>query len=146
MIMTAVTEQNKAVVRRFNKEIIEENNLQTFDEIMDPAFINHTAMNGMDNGPAGILHTFNNILRPAFPDLKVTIHEQVAEGDKVTTFKTISGTHTGAFMGIPATHQPVSIRVMDMVTVRDGKYYEHWGINTMLALIAELKAIHAGIN
>ena len=140
--MTALTVQNKAVVIRFNKEIIEENNLESFEEIMDPAFINHTAVAGMNKGAAGILHTFNNILRPAFPDLKVTIHEQVAEGDRVTTFKTISGTHKGTFMGIPATHQPVSIRVMDMVTVRAGKYYEHWGVNTMAALVAELKAIH----
>ncbi|TWV99342.1 ester cyclase [Chitinophaga pinensis] len=141
--MTARTEQNKAVVRRFNKEIIEENNMESFKEIMDPAFINHTAMAGMDKGAAGILHTFNNILRPAFPDLKVTIYEQVAEGDKVTTFKIISGTHQGVFLGIPATHQSVSIRVMDMVTVRDGKYYEHWGVNTMAALVAELKAINS---
>lgn len=139
--MTALTEQNKAVVRRFNKEIIEENNLQSFNEIMHPSFINHTAATGVDSGAAGILYTFNEILRPAFPDLKVTIYEQVAEGDKVTTFKTISGTHTGSFMGIPATHQAVTIRVMDMVTVRDGQYCEHWGVNTLGALLAELKAI-----
>lgn len=141
--MTVVTEQNKAVVRRFNKEVIEENNLHSFNEIMHAAFINHTAAAGADSGAAGILYTFNEVLRPAFPDLRVTIHEQVAEGDKVTTFKTISGTHTGTFMGIPPTHQVVMIRVMDMVTVRDGQYVEHWGVNTLGALVAELKAIHA---
>jgi predicted ester cyclase len=140
--MATTIEQHKAVVRRFNKEVIEENNPDTFAEIMHPAFINHTAAKGVDNGAAGILHTFNNILRPAFPDLKVTIYEQVGEGDRVTTFKTISGTHLGTFMGIPATHQPVTIHVMDMVTIRDGKYYEHWGVNTLMAVVAELKAIH----
>jgi len=141
--MTAITEENKAVVRRFNKEVIEEGNRESFDEIMHPDFINHTAATGIDKGPAGILHTFEHILRPAFPDLSVTIYGQVAEGDKVTTHKTISGTHLGTFMGIPATQQPVTIQVMDMVTLRDGKYYEHWGVNTMQALVAELKAIHA---
>ena len=141
--MTATIEQNKALVRRFNKEIIEEGNPQSFQEIVDPAFINHTAAKGMDKGPAGLIYTFENILRPAFSALKVTIYEQVGEGDKVTTRKTISGIHTGTFMGIPATHQPVTIHVMDMVTIKDGKYYEHWGVNTMMALAAELKAIHA---
>lgn len=140
--MTATIEQNKAVVRRFNKEVIEEGNLQSFGELMDPAFINHTAAKGIDKGPAGIIHTFNNILRTAFSGLTVTIYEQVAEGDKVTTRKTISGIHTGTFMGVAATRQPVSIQVMDMVTIKDGKYYEHWGINTMAALAAELKALH----
>lgn len=142
--MTATIEQNKAIVRRFNKEIIEQGNPQSFREIVDPAFINHTAAKGMDKGPAGLIHTFENILRPAFSDLKVTIYEQVGEGDKVTTRKTISGVHTGVFMGVPATHQPVAIQVMDMVTIKDGKYYEHWGVNTMMALAAELKALHAG--
>jgi predicted ester cyclase len=141
--MTATIERNKAVVRRFNKEVIEEGNLQSFQELMDPAFINHTAAKGIDSGPAGIIHTFENILRPAFSDLKVTIYEQVGEGDKVTTRKTISGIHTGTFMGVPATLQPVTIHVMDMVTVKDGKYYEHWGVNTMMALAAELKTLHA---
>ncbi|PSL34545.1 ester cyclase [Chitinophaga ginsengisoli] len=140
--MTATIEQNKAIVRRFNKEIIEEGNPQSFQEIVDPAFINHTAAKGMDKGPAGLIHTFENILRPAFSDLKVTIYEQVGEGDKVTTRKTISGIHTGTFMGVAATHQPVIIHVMDMVTIKNGKYYEHWGVNTMMALAAELKAAH----
>jgi predicted ester cyclase len=140
--MTATIEQNKAVVRRFNKEIIEEGNTQSFQELVAHTFINHTAAKGIDNGPAGLIHTFEHILRPAFSGLKVTIYEQVAEGDKVTTRKTITGIHTGIFMGVPATHQPVTIHVMDMVTVKDGKYYEHWGVNTMMALAAELKVLH----
>lgn len=141
--MTTTIEQNKAIVRRFNKEIIEEGNMQYFDELVDPAFVNHTAAKGMDGGPAGLIHTFEEILRPAFSDLRVTIYEQVGEGDKVTTHKTISGVHTGTFMGVPPTHQPVMIHVMDMVTIKDGKYYEHWGVNTMTALVAELRTIHS---
>ncbi len=140
--MTATIEQNKAVIRRFNKEIIEEGNPQSFQELVAHTFINHTAAKGFDSGPAGLIQMFEHILRPAFSDLKVTIYEQVAEGDRVTTLKTITGIHTGDFMGIPATHQPVTIHVMDMVTVKDGKYYEHWGVNTVMALAAELKALH----
>ena len=48
-------------------------------------------------------HTFQNVLRPAFPDLAVVIYEQVAEGDLVTTRKAITGTHTGPLLGIPPT-------------------------------------------
>jgi predicted ester cyclase len=131
---------NKEVVRRFNKEVIERLDQRAFQELMHKDFINHTAaLVGISPGADGIWHTFQNILKPAFPDLSVEIHEQIAEGDKVTTRKTIRGTHLGPFMGIPATKQTVTIEVIDIVTVRDGKYLEHWGINTLFAVAAKLR-------
>jgi predicted ester cyclase len=136
--MQSQLENNKAVVRRFNKEVIEQGNLESFKELMDENFINRTAAAGVNNGPEGMINTFNNILRPAFPDMTVTIYGQVAEGDLVTTRKAIMGTHTGAFMGVPATGRKVTIDVMDMVRIKNGKYYEHWGINTMQVVLAQL--------
>lgn len=133
------TEKNKLVVRRFNKEVIEEGNIKIFKELMDTAFVNHSAPIGADNGPAGMINTFNNLLRPALPDLKVTIYEQVAEGDLVTTRKNISGTHRGTLMGLAPTGRKVSIDVIDIVRIKNGKYYEHWGINTLPAVLAQLK-------
>ena len=131
---------NKAVVLRFNKEVIEEGNLESFKELMDDAFINRTAPKEIDNGPQGMIYMFNNILRPAFPDMKVIIYDQIAEGDKVTTRKAITGTHTGPFFNIPPTNQKITIDVIDIVRIKDGKYYEHWGINTLPVLRAQLNA------
>ena len=131
-------EENKAIVRRFNKEVIEKCNLDTFNAIMDKEFINKTAPMG-SNGSDGMWNTFNNILKPAFPDLVVEIHDQIAEGDKVTTRKSIIGTHVGNLMGISATNKKVKIDVIDIVRIKDGKYIEHWGLNTLQAVIAELK-------
>jgi len=133
-------EKNKAVVLRFNKEFIEQGNLDSFREIMDDAFINHTAMPGIDKGPAGMIHVIVNFLRTGVPDLRVTIHEQIAEGNLVTTRKTIEGTHTGTFMGVAATGRKITISVIDIVHVRDGKYFEHWGLNTIPVVLAQLKA------
>jgi len=129
---------NKAVVLRFNKEVIEQGHPEGFKELMDEKFINHTAPPGMNNGPEGMRYTFEEILRPAFSDLKVTIYDQIAEGDKVTTRKAITGIHTGPFMGIAATGQAITIHVIDIVTVRNGRYFEHWGLNTLFALKAQL--------
>ena len=136
--MSTQLENNKTIVRRFNKEVIEQGNLESFKELMDATFINRTAPPGMNPGPEGMINTFNNILRPAFPDMTVTIYEQVAEGDLVTTRKAIAGTHTGPFMGVAATGRTVTIDVMDMVRIREGKYYEHWGVNTMQVVLAQL--------
>jgi predicted SnoaL-like aldol condensation-catalyzing enzyme len=130
----------KEAVRRFNRDVIERGDRAAFDALMLPTFVNRTAPPGAPDGPESMWNTFENVLRPALSDLKVTIHDQVAEGDKVTTRKTVTGVHTGALMGIAATGQPVSIDVIDIVRIADGRYAEHWGVNTLPAVLARLKA------
>jgi predicted ester cyclase len=71
--------------------------------------------------------------------LTVEIHDQIAEGDKVTTRKTITGTHTGPLMGIAPTNKLIRIEVIDIVKLRNGKYLEHWGLNTLQTVVADLK-------
>lgn len=137
--METMTEKHKAVVRRFNQEVIGEGNLESFKELMDEQFVNRSAPEGMNNGPDGMIYFFNEILRPAMPDVHVTIHQQVAEGDLVTTRKTISGTHTGALLGIPATGRAVNIDVIDIVRIKDGKYFEHWGITSLPEVLSQLQ-------
>ncbi len=138
--MDSLAQLNKQVVQRFNQEVIAEGRLDTVADLMDPDFINHSAPAGTDNGPGGMLHTFNNILRPALSGMQVHIQQQVAEGDVVTTRKTITGTHTGPLLGIAPPGQAVTIDVMDMIRLRNGKYYEHWGVNTLAAVVARLRA------
>ena len=132
-------EQNKAIVIRFNKEVIERGSATASKELMAESFVNRTAAPGMSAGPDGMLLMFNEVLRPALPDLTVEIHDQVAEGDRVTTRKTLHGTHRGVFMGIAPTNTRVRIDVIDIVRIADGKYAEHWGVNTLFAVLADLK-------
>lgn len=137
--MKTMAENNKAVVRRFNQEVIAEGNLESFKELMDEQFVNRSAPESMDSGSAGMIYFFNEILRPAIPDIHVTIHQQVSEGDLVTTQKTISGTQTGVLLGIPATGRVVNIDVIDIVRVKDGKYFEHWGITSLPEVLSQLQ-------
>ena len=98
-------EANKAVVRRFNLEVIQEGNQAALRELMAEGFINHSAPSGTYSGPEGMWQTFQSILRPALSNLRVTLHEQIAEGDRVTTRKTISGVHDGTLLDIAPTHR-----------------------------------------
>lgn len=132
-------DRNKAAVVRFNKRVIEAGDEAALGELMAPGFINHSAAPGMSKGADGMWHTFSQVLRPAFPDLVVDIEDQVAEGDKVVTRKTIRGTHLGPLMGIPATGRSVAINVIDIVRLEDGRYAEHWGVNTLAAVLAQLR-------
>jgi len=129
----------KDVVRRFNEEVIRDGNRAAFEALMAPDFINRSAPPGTAEGPEGMWNTFQNVLRPALSGLDVVIHDQVAEGDKVTTRKTIAGVHTGALMGVAATGRAVTIDVIDIVRVEDGRYAEHWAVNTLPAVLAQLK-------
>jgi len=132
-------ENNKATVRRFNKDFIELGDEQVFWTLMAPQFVNRTAAPGISAGSDGMLHMINRVLRPALPDLRVEIHDQVAEGDKVVTRKTIHGTHLGELFGVPATRRKISIDVIDIVRLENGRYAEHWGINTLAVVLAALQ-------
>lgn len=130
----------KSIVRRFNTDVIEKGDRAAFELLIDPHFVNRSAPPGAPNGPESMWHTFETILRPALSGLAVTIHEQIAEDDKVTTRKTVTGTHTGRLMGVEPTDRFVTIDVIDIVRVADGRYVEHWGLNTLASVLGQLKA------
>lgn len=138
--MSTQTEDNKAIVRRYNHEGIAQGNVDTLNELLAPDFINRTAPDGMDAGPGGMHYFFLQILKPAFTNLHVEIYDQLAEGDKVTTRKAIKGTHTGELLGLAPTQQPVTIDVIDIYRLREGQLIEHWGLTTLSDVMAQLAA------
>lgn len=129
----------KTVVRRFNEKVIGAGDRAAFDALMSADFVNQSAPPGAPNGGESMWNTFDAILRPALEGLAVTIHDQIAEGEKVTTRKTISGKHIGTLLGVEATGKQVAIEVIDIVRVRDGRYAEHWGINNLPSVLAQLR-------
>ena len=131
-------EQNKAIVTRFNKEFIEQGSMQVFNELMSFDFINQTAPPGTPQGPEGVVYFFNQLLKPAFHDLKVEIHNHVAEGDKVTTRKSFHATHKAEFFGVPVSNKNVVMDIIDIVRLRDGKFVEHWNVLDWQAVMMQI--------
>ena len=129
---------NKAIVRRFNLEYIEGGNVDVFHQTIHPDFVNHTAPAGVSKGPDGVSYYINEVLKKAFGNLRVEILHQVAEGDMVVTHKVFHAVHRGDFMGIPATGKQITLRLMDMIRLKDGLYTEHWAIRDMPHLIDQL--------
>lgn len=134
------TAENKAVVIRFNKEYIEQGNAGCFSELVAPDLVNHSAPEGAPSGPESMTHFLHGILRKGFPDIRVNILDQVAAGDMVATRKEFHGTHTGEFLGIPASNKRVVIKVIDMIRLRDGRYVEHWGSSNLAEVMAGISA------
>lgn len=133
--------ENKALVRRFVQEVQNQHNLAALDELFSPDFVDHSGMTDPPNIEGS--RAFFGMMFAAFPDMHFTIRQQLAEGDKVMTFKTFHGTHLGPFMGIPATGNEVTFDNIDIMTVRDGKITEHWAVGDMLSLMQQLGVVPA---
>ncbi|HEY8968582.1 MAG TPA: ester cyclase [Puia sp.] len=123
--MTTVA-QNKSLVDRFNREFLEGQQLQSFHELVSPDFRNHAAPPGRQ-GFDDTLQFFQQVLWPALSGLKVEILDQFGEGDRIVTRKILHAVQQAEFMGMPATHAPVSLGVIDIFRIADGQLVEHWG-------------------
>lgn len=135
-----MTEDNKALNRRFVEEVINQGNIDTIDELLDPGVVDHDAPPGFPTGREGAKQFFA-IVRSAFPDLHHTIEDMIAEGDKVVMRSTWSGTHKGEFMGIPTTGRRVTVSAIDITRVADGRIVEHWEQSDALGLMQQLGVV-----
>jgi len=136
-----MTKQSKALTRRIFEEMQSRGNLAIAADIFASDFVNHTPFGDM-HGPEGAKQVARK-LRTAFPDLQVTVEEQIAEGDKVATHWTARGTHQYKFQGIPATGKQMKIRGIVISQIADGKIVEQWGNPDVLGLMQQLGTVTA---
>lgn len=128
--------ENKALVRRYYDEVLTGRNRDLLTQLLDPSFVSHVS-GGSDVG-AGTYAVAVRATHAAFPALAVTIHDQVAEGDKVVTRWSASGTHAGDFAGGPATGRPVTVTGIHIHRVRQGRLVEHWEELNLLGVLRQL--------
>ena len=133
-------ERNKEVVRRFIEEVQNRKNMEVFDELNAEDFVNLSAPPGMPSDREGGKMFLGGFLN-AFPDSHVTIDDMIAEGDRVATKKTFTGTHTGQFMGIAPTGNRVTLQYVDILRLRDGQITEHWLSMDQLSFMQQLGVI-----
>src|SRR5258707_14150694 len=104
------TEDNKALTRRFFQEFWDQKNLSVADELLAADHVDHTPGSppGLPPGPEGFKQ-FASVYFTAFPDLRITIDDMVAEGDLGVTRWTSRATKTGSLFGVPATNKSITI-------------------------------------
>ena len=134
------TEDNKAVVRRFYEEVVNQKKRAVLDEVFDLNFVDHFAPPGTPGGLEGARQTLGMFLS-AFPDLHFTVEDLIAEEDEVVARVTMSGTQQGAFMGIPPTGKHVTITGIDINRFVGGKSVEHWVEMDTLGMMQQLGVI-----
>jgi len=135
-------EDNKALVRRFVREVFEEGTLDAVDELVAQDFIGHTwRLTGPGPGP---LKTAMERVARGLADAEFVIDDTIAEGDRVAVRLTASATQVGELMGMPGTGKRYSIGEIHVFRIRDGRIAEHWHQFDQLGMMHQLGAPLAG--
>ena len=130
--------ENKALACRVFDEIWNEGSLDVADEIFDANYVSHGL--GIAPGPASFKQ-YVSVYLSAFPDCHFTIEDQVAEGDKVVTRWTATGTHTGELIGIPPTDVQATVTGISINRYAGGKVVEVWDNWDGLGMMQQLGVI-----
>jgi steroid delta-isomerase-like uncharacterized protein len=135
-----MTEENKALVRRFYEEI-DKGNLEAMDELVAEDYVDHSPppFPGLASGRAGLKQAFE-LFWKATPGYH-KIEDQIAEGDKVVTRMTAYGTHEGDLPGIPRTGHKLAMTATVIHRIADGKLAEKWSDKDVLAMLQQLNVI-----
>ena len=137
------TEDNKKVVSRFVEEFKNKANHDIVDELFTADFVHHLKDPRLPPGSAAMTLLGQSIVA-GFPDVRVTVEDLIADGDKVIERTTAMATHTGEFNGIPPTGTQVVWTEIHIYRLRDGKIAELWSEIDLLGLLVQLGAIPSG--
>ena len=135
-------DNNKTIARRFFEEVFGQGKLDVLDVIVAKDHNNKgpATLPGLPTGPEGARQVVT-MYRNAFPDFRVTVDEQIAEGDKVVTRWTAHGTHKGELAGIPATGKSSTVTGISVDKLVNGKIAESWGIFDQFGMMQQLGVI-----
>ena len=138
---TSIQARNKAVAMRVFDEIFNQGQFQVANEIYAPDFQNHGLHRSVD------LKTDQDAVhaeKKALPDLRISVQQMIAEGDKVVVLWTFQGTHTGSgYEGLPATGTKVEVRGITIWRFDNGRIVEEWSsfsdTGAYMGMLAHLK-------
>jgi steroid delta-isomerase-like uncharacterized protein len=129
-----------ALARRSFDEIWNNGNLDVADELFSPDYVNHDPVSPeVPPGPEGVKQTAR-MYRRAFPDLRFTIDEMLAAGDKVITRWIGEGTHRAPLRGLPASGRQVRVSGISIHRIAGGRIVETWVNWDTLGMMEQLGA------
>lgn len=121
-----MSEDNKALVRRWIEEVLTRGDLELADDLFAPGYVLHDPSFTLEvHGPAGIKR-YIATYRSAFSDIRFAVEDQISEGEMVATRWTARGTHRAEFLGIAATGNEVTVSGIEFDRVRGGTIDEAW--------------------
>jgi steroid delta-isomerase-like uncharacterized protein len=130
------TDRGKRIVRVYYQAVLAERRLDVLDDLLAPGFVGHDPVGAVIDRDDYIDAV--RMLHEGFSELTVTVGDQLADKDRVTTRWTARGMHTGAFAGIPATGREVMLAGTDIHRLRGDRLVELWEQLDLASLVAQL--------
>jgi predicted ester cyclase len=132
----------KLIVRRLYEEPWK-GNMDVIDEYVAPGYIGHDPAEPEPiRGPAGVKANIEKYLA-GFPGGRITVDEQIAEGDRVATRWTGRGTHAGEIAGIAPTGKEVTVSGLTLSRLEGGLVVEEWTTWDTLGMLVQIGAVPA---
>jgi steroid delta-isomerase-like uncharacterized protein len=132
-----MSKDNKAILRRYAEEIMNQGNLAVADELIALNVRDHFHGLPETAGREGFKQ-FVTTLRSAFPDAHFTIENIIDEGNIAAVYWTFRGTHKGDYMGISPTHKQVRVNATAFYQVAEGQIEALWGNLDNLGMMQQL--------
>src|SRR5262249_38723857 len=138
-------EAEKDIIKRFVEELWNARRLGVADQIFSEDCVTHQLRSGLSaepaqRGPQAMKEHVSGWLM-SFPDLRFTIEQMIAEGDRVVSQLVMEGTHQGTWMGISPTGKRFQIRMIVIHRIANGKIAEDWVLVESLGLFQQLGAV-----
>jgi predicted ester cyclase len=109
-------------------------------QLIDSEVVSHSALPGQAPGVEGVIETFS-MFRHAFSDFAIEIHQLIAAAEKVVSHVTVTGKHSGSFMGNKPSGNPISYEEMTIFRFNAGKIVEHWAVADAYSLMQQMGMI-----
>ena len=130
-------EANKVIFRRYVEEVFNHGNLELADEIFDRYIAHQPDGSTLERGPEDV-KWFIEEFRSAFPDLRISVDEQIAEGEKVVNRVTLRGTHQREFRGMAPTGREIEVNGITIFRFSpEGKVVESWDSYDQLRMMRQ---------
>jgi steroid delta-isomerase-like uncharacterized protein len=136
-----MSEQNKVIVRRSFEELLTLGKLDIADEIFAKDYLGHDPAMPTDIRGPEQFKQFVRMYRTAFPDLRLVVEQQIAEGDLIATRFTATGTHRGELMGIAPTGAKVTVTGISIDRMKDGQSVESWTSYDLFGMLRQLGTV-----
>lgn len=133
-------EENKLLVRRYYEEVVNTGDIDLLAEFVSPDYVE---VHNNIRYPVGLEGAKEHVLgvRNTYPDLHLTVEQQIAEDEWVVTRVTARGTHKGVWLGMKPTGKKVKMTAVNIDRVVDGLLVEHGGAANLLEPLLEIGAL-----
>lgn len=133
------TQANKELLRRYKVCILNDRDVGALDQVAAADYVDHAAFPGQAPGLEGLKQRAAILFQALDPQW--TIHDAIAEGDTVVLRWSLAGTHRSAFLGIPPSGKPITLRGIDVYRIQEGKITEHWNVVDILDFCQQAGAL-----